>query len=694
MAGLIKENSEEKEMKKPEETEAKTEDITREENSQKDKKESKKKNKNQDKKKSQKENNKENKQKNKEEKKSKKEKTKENNKEDKQEKQEENKKDKIFKKVDKKPKEAEKVFKNMTESEYKRRKVVVPLAIASIVIVTIIFSTIFALINIDKEKIVSGVSIAEVDVSGLTQEEAKTKINDIYQEKKEKEIPIQYEDYETTLNPTLMEVNYEIEKAVEEAYLIGKEDNIFVSNYDILFTLIGKKNIDVNMTLNEDVTKQSIEDIGVKLPGIIIESNHAIEEDELIITKGKAGIVIKTDELLNKIKDRLNDRNSNEDYIEIPVEQKEPEAIDIDKIHEEVYTEVQDAYYTKDPFTIYPEVEGIDFNVEEAREILKEEKEEYVIKLTITKPKVTIDQIGSEAFPDQLATFTTRYDVSDRDRTTNLEIACQKINGKVVLAGENFSYNQELGPRTVAAGYKNGKVYEGGEIVDGIGGGICQISSTLYNTVLMANLEIVERRNHQFVTSYLPAGRDATVVYGATDFKFKNTRNFPVKIVASAKNGIATVSMFGIKEENEYTFSFSTKTVASIPFTTKYEEDATLPAGTEKVKRKGVNGLKTETYITKMLNGKVVSTTLLSKDTYDAMTKVIIKATKEETPNPTPSPTPTPTPDQTTNTKPNQPTQKPSTPSETTKPNTNASNETTTNNTKKPNTQTQTNKTN
>lgn len=697
MAGLIKENSEEKEMKKQEETKAKKEDVTIDEKNQKDEKQDKKK----DKKKGKKENNKEDKQKNKKaeknKKKSKKESQKENNKEDKQENKEEEKnkqKDKTFKKVDKIPKEAEKVFKNMTESEYKRRKIVVPLAIASIVIFSIIFSTIFALINIDKEKIVSGVSIAEVDVSGLTQEEAKTKINDIYQEKKEKEIAIQYKDYETTLNPTLMEVNYEIDKAVEEAYLIGKEDNIFVSNYDILFTLIGKKNIDVNMTLNEDVTKQSIEDIGVNLPGIIIESSHAIEEDELIITKGKAGIVIKTDELLNKIKDRLNDRNSNEDYIEIPVEQKEPEAIDIDKIHEEVYTEVQDAYYTKDPFTIYPEVEGIDFNVEEAREILKEEKEEYVIKLTITKPKVTIDQIGSEAFPDQLATFTTRYDVSDRDRTTNLEIACQKINGKVVLAGENFSYNQTLGPRTAAAGYKNGKVYAGGEIVDGIGGGICQISSTLYNTVLMANLEIVERRNHQFVTSYLPAGRDATVVYGATDFKFKNTRNFPVKIVASAKNGIATVSLFGIKEENEYTFSFSTKTVASIPFTTKYEEDATLPAGTEKVKRKGVNGLKTETYITKMLNGKVISTTLLSKDTYDAMTKVIIKATKEETPNPTPSPTPTPTPDQTTDTKPNQSTQKPSTPSETTKPNTNSSNETTTNNTKKPNTQTQTNKIN
>lgn len=596
MAELIKENSEEKEMEKQKETKEEKETIKVEQNREEKKEES-------------------------------------------NEEKENNKKNKKFEKTKKKPKELEKVFKNMTESEYKRRKILVPLAIISVVLVIVIFSTIFALLNIDKEKIISGVSISGVDVSGLTQEEAKAKINEIYQEKKEKEIAIQYEDYETTLNPTLMEVNYEVDKAVEEAYLMGKEDNIFVSNYKILFTLIGKKNIDVNMTLNEDVTRQNIEDIGVNLPGIIIESSHAVEEDELIITKGKAGIVIHTDELLKQVKDRLNDRNSTENYIKIPVEYKEPEPIDIDKIHDEVYTEVKDAYYTKDPFTIYPEVEGIDFDVEAAKELLKEDKEEYIIKLTITKPKVTIDQIGSEAFPEQLATFTTRYDVSDRDRSTNLEIACQKINGKVVLVGETFSYNQTLGPRTTAAGYKNGKVYEGGEVVDGIGGGICQISSTLYNTVLMANLEIVERRNHQFVTSYLPAGRDATVVYGAIDFKFKNTRKFPVRIVASAKNGIATVSMFGIKEENEYTFSFNTKTVASIPFTTKYEEDGTLEEGTEKVKRKGVNGLKTETYITKMLNGKVVSTTLLSKDTYDAMTRVILKSNiqdkKDTTPNPT-----------------------------------------------------------
>ena len=552
-----------------------------------------------------------------------------NKKDPKQEQEKNPKKETENKKFEKIEKQSKKVYKDMTAKEYRRRKVILPITIAILVIAIATFSTIFAIINMGSQKINSGISIAEIEVSGLTIEES-------YQSKKEKEIAIQYQDYETTINPSLIEVNYQIEKAVEEAFLIGRKDNLFINNYQILKTLIQKKDIEVEMTLNEDIAKQTIEDIGVNLPGVIIESSHAIEEDELIITKGKEGIIIDTEKLLEQLKQNLQNRESKEDYLAIPVKQKEPEPIDIDKIHEEVYTEAKDAYYTKDPFTIYPEVEGIDFDVEAAKEQLKEEKEEYIIKLTITKPKITIDKIGPEAFPDEVGTFTTRYDVTDVDRSANLVLACQKINGKVILAGETFSYNKALGPRTAAAGYRNGKIYSGGEVVDGIGGGICQISSTLYNTVLTANLEIVERRNHQFVTSYVPAGRDATVVYGMTDFKFKNTRKYPVRIVATAKNGIATVSMYGIKEENEYTFTFTTKNIASIPFATKYEEDPTLPAGTEKIKQKGANGLKTETYINKILNGKVISTTLLSKDTYDAMSRIIIKGTNGELVTPEP----------------------------------------------------------
>lgn len=566
----------------------------------------------------------------------------------------------LFKRVEETSKKQKEAIRDMEEREEKPKRkkgVIIGILIAVIIVVAVAISTVFSIFTASNEKIVSGVSISGIDISGLSKEEAKGKLEAVYNEKKEKEIEVKYQEYETTLNPQIMEVNYEIDKAVDEAYSIGRKENIFISNYDILFTLIGKKNIDVDMTLNEEITKQAINDIGVKLPGIVLDSSYSVEDDELIISKGKKGVVIDTDSLFEKVKAKLSDINSNDEYIEIPVKEKEPEPIDIEKIHSEICKEAQDAYYTKDPFTVHPEVEGISFDLESAKAILAEDKDEYVIKLTITKPKVTLSQIGDEAFPDRLSIYTTRYDSSNVDRSTNLMIACQKINGKVILPGETFSYNKALGERTAKAGYRNGKIYAGGEVVDGLGGGICQISSTLYNAVLEGNLEVLERRNHQFTTAYIPVGRDATVVYGVTDFRFKNTRKYPVRISASARNGIATVAIYGIKEAEEYTFSFSTKVLSTVAPTVRYKEDSSLPVGTEKVEQKGANGQKTETYITKKLNGKVISTRLLSRDTYDPMPTIILKGTKGATNN---QPA---TPQEPTTTKPTQPVTPPETPS-------------------------------
>ena len=522
----------------------------------------------------------------------------------------------------------ERIKKEKINAYKSSKKSILPIIIAVIFLSFAVFSIIFALMNIDNNNIISGVKIEGIDISGLSREEAKEKINSIYEEKKQKDIILKYGEYETTITPQLIDTNYDVDKAIEKAISLGRESNIVINNYNILFAKIGRKNIKVDMTINEEEAKSTIENISSNLPNAVVESDYYIEDNKLVITKGNEGIKIDTENVIKKIKDKLRNINSNQEYIEIPVTNEKPEKIDIEKIHNEVYKEVQDAYLTQNPITIHPEVEGIDFNLDEAKALLDEDKEKYEIPLIITKPNVTTAQIGSEAFPDLLATYSTKYDGANINRTNNLELACEKINDKVVLAGETFSYNKTLGARTIAAGYKEAKVYENGEVVDGIGGGICQVSSTLYNSVLMANLEVTERRNHQFVTSYTPAGRDATVVYGMTDFKFKNTRKYAIKIKATCSNGIVTISIYGIKEEDEYTVSFSTETLSTIPYTVKYINDSSLAYGTEKIKQVGANGMITETYIIKTLNGTVVSKELLSKDTYSAMQRIILKGTK------------------------------------------------------------------
>ena len=280
---------------------------------------------------------------------------------------------------EKNEKESKKKAKRLKIDENKKSKkkfILISSIIALIIVLGTVLSTVFALLNMNNEKMISGLSIAGIEVSGLSKEEVKAKLETIYNEKKEKEILVKYQDYETTLNPTLLEVNYNIDKAIEEAYHVGRKENIFLSNYDILFTLISKKKINVDMTLNEEVAKQTISDMNVNLPGAVVESSYAIEEDELIITKGKPGISIEIDKLLEQMKSRLNDIDNKADYVDIPVYNKEPEKIDIDKIYQEVHKEAKDAYYTKEPFTVYPEVEGVDFDLEAARALLLEDKEE------------------------------------------------------------------------------------------------------------------------------------------------------------------------------------------------------------------------------------------------------------------------------------------------------------------------------
>lgn len=513
----------------------------------------------------------------------------------------------------------------------KDTKIGIILLIIAIVIILVAFvSTFFAAINIKNTKILKGISIGNIDVSDTTQEEATQKLEDVYGTKAEKQIYLRYGEYETSVTYEALEVKYQTENAIKQAYEIGRAGNLIQDNFEILKTWNKGRNIKLEVSIDTDMISQIAQNINNSIDDAVVQPSYYIEKDnsKLIVTSGKEGVKVDEKQLIEEIYKVLDENTEDEQKIEIPVIKATPEKIDIEKIHEEVYKEVQDAYYTKDPFTIHPEEDGIDFDVEAAKSMLLEEKAEYEIPLKITKPTKTVKQIGTEAFPDLLATCTTSYKASNVDRTTNLKLAANKINGVVLLPNEEFSYNKVVGERTISAGYKMAATYASGKVVDGLGGGICQISSTLYDAVVFANLNVTTRRNHQFVTSYLPAGKDATVVWGSQDFKFVNSRKYPVRIVATVEGGNATIQVWGIKEDVEYDISIETKKVATIAFTTQYVQDASLPAGQQKVVQAGSNGRKVEAYKVMRLNGKVVSTTLLSRDTYNAMQRIVNVGTR------------------------------------------------------------------
>ena len=508
------------------------------------------------------------------------------------------------------------------ESNTKSKMGLILLISVIIVMMMVLFSTMFAMINLGNTKIIKGVQIAQINVSKLTQEEAKTKLEELYSKKSENEIYLEYGEFEATTTYQALEVQYKIEEAINQAYSVGREGNLFKDNFKIIKSGIKGTQIDLDVTIDEEMLSQVAQNINNSIEGAVVQPSYYIENEKLIITSGKSGLQVEENKLFQEIYN-ITKEGKEAQTIEIPLITAEPDEIDIEKIHQEVYKEVKDAYYTKEPFTIYPEVEGIDFDLENAKSLLEEEKEQYEIPLIIAKPGKTTRDIGTEASPDLLATFSTKYQASNVNRTTNLRLAANKINGTVLLPGEEFSYNKTVGERTIAAGFKEAPVFNAGKVENGLGGGICQISSTLYDAVVMADLDVTVRRNHQFVTSYVSGGKDATVVWGSQDFKFKNSRKYPIRITATVQGGIATVQIWGVREEVEYDITIETKKTATIPYTTQYVQVTDLPTGQQKVIQSGNNGSKYEAYKVKRLNGKVVSTTLLSKDTYNAMKKII-----------------------------------------------------------------------
>ena len=472
---------------------------------------------------------------------------------------------------------------------------IIGLSLIIFAIILLIIFIVFTLINLNNDKIINGVSILGIDVSKQSKEDAIQTVTNYISKNIPEEIKLKHNDYETSIASESLSISFDIEKAVNQAYDIGRSGNILQNNLEVLKTLFNPVDITADLSLDEEQLKASLNDISSKLPDTIIQSSYYIEDNNLILTKGRTGFVVNVDEMTNDLITRIQNLEVNNNQIELITEEQSPNPLDIDAIHNEIYKQATDAYFTQDPYAVYPSENGLDFaiSVDEAKAMLEQEQEEYIIPLQVLYPNVTTNMIGQEAFPDLLSSFPTYYSTRDTDRTTNLILAANKINGTVVMPGEVFSYNTVVGERTIAAGYKEAPIYVSGEVVDGLGGGICQVTSTLYNAVVYANLEIVERSNHQFVPSYVTASRDATVVYGSIDFKFKNNRNYPIKILCSVSNGVVNFEIYGLKTADDYEVEISSRITSQT-----------------------ANYTNSEAYKILKKNGQVVSTTLLSRDTY------------------------------------------------------------------------------
>lgn len=509
-----------------------------------------------------------------------------------------------------------------------KKPLIIGLSIAGGVLVLVaLFCVIFSLININNNKILKNISIMGLNVENLTKEEANKKLNNLVKDRLETDIVFKHNDQSFTLLPKEIEFNYDFEKAVDEAYDIGRDGNILQNNFVILGQYFKQQNIVPEISINQELYGNIENQINENLTDGVKNPDYTIEGNKLTVTVGKDGYKVKMKELKESVINKLIQTEYSDETIEIPVEEAKCKDIDVEEIHKEVYKEPVDASYTKDPFEIHASENGMDFSisVEEAKALITGDKESYVIPVKTLYPKVTTDQIGTEAFPNLLASYSSNYSSSNYNRSTNVALATSKINGIVLMPGKSFSYNGTVGQRTLRAGFKEAGAYANGEVTTAVGGGICQVSSTLYNAVLRANLEVTNRTNHMFQVGYVPIGTDATVSWGAPDFQFKNNRNYPIKIVATTAGKNVYIKIFGLKEDNDYDVEILSYRTGTIPFNTTYTSDPSLGEGQTKVVQNGSNGATSVTYKILKRNGQEVSRELVSRDRYQPHNQVIAK---------------------------------------------------------------------
>ncbi|MDD2510600.1 MAG: VanW family protein [Syntrophomonas sp.] len=223
----------------------------------------------------------------------------------------------------------------------------------------------------------------------------------------------------------------------------------------------------------------------------------------------------------------------------------------------------------------------------------------------------------------ELASFSTWYNANEINRSHNLYLATAAINTSMLVPGETFSFNQWVGERVIEAGYRDAMVIVNGKFEPGLGGGVCQVSSTLYNAVLLAGLEIVERHNHALAVAYVPVGRDATVAYGLQDFRFKNNSAYPIYIRAWAQAGKLTMNIYGNLTEKRK-IRLSTITDRVIAFKEIRQNEPSLNPGQEKVDHAGIQGYVVRSFRSFMdEEGRVVKSEQLASDYYKPLDKLI-----------------------------------------------------------------------
>lgn len=385
-----------------------------------------------------------------------------------------------------------------------------------------------------------------------------------------------------------------------------------------------------NLCFNETAVHDFIYNLAKEHGTPMVEPRYTIKDDKMTVYKGTDGVGIDYETLVNTVFDRI--RAGDYSPIQLQVVALKTPEVNIDKIYSEVRCSPSSASVREDAegnpeFTA--DVIGKDFDLEAARNMIRSQskKRKWTIRLTLTYPEVSLKEVRAPYCLDVLSTCTTSYKGSSKERSNNVERAADNINtygdftdGYIMQPGDEFSFNGVVGQRTAKNGFMKAPVYLSSGSSEDYGGGICQVSTTLYCAALYANLQITERHNHIYVIHYWPTpGCDSTVDWGHLDFRFKNNKEYPIKIRLTYENKKLTATVTGT--EDGITAKMESKTENVVPYDTVYKRpNADNPEGKTSG---GDKGKTIKVWKRVYQDGKLIEKKKVSYDKYKPLTKTI-----------------------------------------------------------------------
>ena len=426
----------------------------------------------------------------------------------------------------------------------------------------------------DDGRIYPNVFAMGTDLSGMTPEEASAALHSATDHTYTAlDMTIQLPDRVLTLTPADTGAMLDVDTLVQLAFNYGRGGTRWENTQARKQAEQERHDLNVSgcLQLNTDHIRQVLEQAAAsaassltqsvvtvtgEVPGLNMTFEEALAQTDvshkqMVLAMGTPDRKLNTDKLLKTITDAYC-ANRFEPVV-FSYDVVEPDPLDLDVLYAQHTIAPVNAVLDETDYTITPEILGYSFDLEAVKQLVAAAEEGEIITVTFgyLPADLTWAAIDATLFKDVLGTVSTNH-TSDSNRNTNLRLACKALNGKLIRPGETFSYNATLGERTESKGYKPAGAYMAGKTVETVGGGICQVSSTLYYACLKADLEIVERTAHGYTVSYMPLGMDATVSWGSLDYKFKNNTDYPIRIEAWVSGGQVHVKLWGTDTKDYY----------------------------------------------------------------------------------------------------------------------------------------------